>query len=90
MSSYRRRIVVDPVCEMDVVTSLAPCVSYSGRRLYYFCSPRCKMEFDLAPTFHLDRVSRRDLEARHRADRAPGRRGENRRRSLRLRTPLPA
>ncbi|MBV9080280.1 MAG: YHS domain-containing protein, partial [Elusimicrobia bacterium] len=38
-------MVVDPVCEMDVLAAKAPCVSYSGRRVYHFCSPRCKLEF---------------------------------------------
>ena len=86
----RRKIVIDPVCEMDVVTTTAPFISYSGRRLYHFCSHRCKMEFDLAPTFHLDRSARPDLEERHRRGRGSGRRLENRRRSLRLRSPLTA
>lgn len=90
MTGSQRRIVVDPVCDMDVVTKAAPCASRSGRRLYHFCSPRCKMEFDLAPTFHLDRAARRDLEARHRGARKPGRRSGNRRRSIRLRSLLPA
>ena len=92
MPSARRQIVIDPVCEMDVRTATAPCVSYSGRRIYFFCSPRCKLEFDLSPTFHLDRLSRTQAEARRRLveGRTPGRRHGNRRRSLRLRNLLPA
>jgi YHS domain-containing protein len=92
MGLHRRRIVVDPVCEMDVLSAVAPCISYSGRRIYYFCSPRCKQEFDLSPTFHLDRLARTAAETRRRLvdGRKPGRRHENRRRSMRLRTAMPA
>ena len=92
MRLQRRRIVVDPVCEMDVMSATAPCISYSGRRIYYFCSPRCKQEFDLSPTFHLDRLARTAAESRRRLvdGRRPGRRHGNRRRSSRLHTLLPA
>lgn len=92
MKFQRRRIVVDPVCEMDVLSAKAPCISYSGRRIYYFCSPRCKQEFDLSPTFHLDRLARTAAESRRRLveGRQPGRRNSNRRRLMAGRSLQPA
>ncbi len=89
MQIDERRIVVDPVCGMDVYAAKAPFISYSGRRIYYFCSVRCKQEFDLAPQYHLDRLSGYERRVAS-EDRRAHRRLENRRRSVRFSTPLPA
>lgn len=76
-----RRIVIDPVCEMDVVAMTAPGISYSGRRIYYFCSMPCKQAFDQDPEHYIQRIARAAVEARHRNDegRTKGRRVVRRR-----------
>ena len=42
-------MVTDPVCGMQVDTSLAPAQSLYEGRPYYFCSLECKRTFDENP-----------------------------------------
>jgi len=46
-------IVKDPVCGMDVDTSKAKYISVYKGRIYYFCSEKCKREFDANPEYFL-------------------------------------
>ena len=38
--------VVDPVCGMKVDPQRAAATSEHAAKLYYFCSPSCKKQFD--------------------------------------------
>jgi len=46
-------IVKDPVCGMEVDTSKAKYKSVYKGRVYYFCSERCKEEFEANPEYFL-------------------------------------
>lgn len=76
-----RKIVIDPVCEMDVVAATSPGISYSGRRVYYFCSIPCKQAFDQDPEHYIQKIARAAIESRHRKvdGRSSGRRETRRR-----------
>ena len=76
-----RKIVVDPVCEMDVKVAQSPGVSFSGRRTYYFCSMQCKQEFDRDPEFYVRKIARAAVESRNREGlgKSKGRRALHRR-----------
>jgi YHS domain-containing protein len=39
----------DPVCGMDVDEKTAPAKSEYKGKIYYFCAPGCKHEFDKNP-----------------------------------------
>ena len=56
------------------------------------CEAGCKQEFDLSPTFHLDRLAQTAAESRRRLveGRQPGRRNCNRRRLMTGRSLQPA
>jgi Cu+-exporting ATPase len=43
----------DPVCGMEVDPKEAAGKSQFGEWLYYFCSPRCKEDFDGDPVKYL-------------------------------------
>ncbi|NPV69117.1 MAG: YHS domain-containing protein [Firmicutes bacterium] len=50
---------VDPVCHMEVDQDTAAGESeYKGRR-YFFCSPRCKAEFEKEPSRYAGEETRR-------------------------------
>jgi YHS domain-containing protein len=71
---------------MDVVAARAPGLSYSGRRVYHFCSIPCKQRFDANPDYFVEKMARAQIEERHRYGKSPGRRAEQRRRLPRLQT----
>ena len=39
----------DPVCGMDVDVNKAPAKSEYEGKMYYFCAPGCKAQFDKSP-----------------------------------------
>ena len=43
-------IVKDPVCLMDVDTESTPWTARIGEREYFFCSDKCRLEFESAPS----------------------------------------
>jgi len=43
----------DPVCGMDVASKQAAGKSGFGEWLYFFCSTRCKEDFDVDPVKYL-------------------------------------
>ncbi len=43
---------IDPVCWMHVERTAVPNVEYKGQ-IYYFCSPKCKKEFEKNPGNYL-------------------------------------
>ncbi len=43
---------IDPICGMTVDIATARYMSEYGGRLYYFCSPGCKLSFDKTPAQH--------------------------------------
>ena len=46
-------IRTDPVCGMDVARGEAAGKSQFGEWIYYFCSARCKEDFDREPLKYL-------------------------------------
>ena len=46
-------IRTDPVCGMDVAPGEAAGKSQFGEWVYYFCSARCKEDFDADPVKYL-------------------------------------
>lgn len=46
-------IVKDPVCGMEVDTSKAKYKSIYKGKIYYFCSERCKKEFEANPEYFI-------------------------------------
>ncbi len=46
-------IVKDPVCGMDVDTSKTRYKSIYKGKIYYFCSERCKKEFEADPEYFI-------------------------------------
>ena len=46
-------MVEDPVCGMAVDPEQASCKSEHRGRTYYFCSLRCKQQFDQEPRAHI-------------------------------------
>jgi YHS domain-containing protein len=45
--------VVDPVCGMEVDPDTAPAKSDYKGKIYYFCAPSCKDEFEKDPERYL-------------------------------------
>ncbi|MFA4934247.1 MAG: YHS domain-containing protein [Candidatus Methanoperedens sp.] len=43
---------IDPVCWMHVDRTAEYTAEYMGQK-YYFCSPKCKKEFELCPQNYL-------------------------------------
>lgn len=43
-------IVKDPVCGTDVDTESTPWTSWIGEREYFFCSDKCRLEFESDPS----------------------------------------
>lgn len=43
------RVVIDPVCGMEIDEKTAKAKSEYKSKTYYFCGPMCKLEFDENP-----------------------------------------
>jgi len=41
--------VIDPVCKMEVDPATAPAKTEYKGKIYYFCAPGCKVEFEKNP-----------------------------------------
>ncbi|MCL4416102.1 MAG: YHS domain-containing protein [Actinobacteria bacterium] len=50
-------IAKDPVCGMDVDINKAPARSEYQGRIYYFCAPGCKTQFDKDPAKYVTEQS---------------------------------
>jgi len=48
---------IDPVCGMTVVVSSARHRAEHAGRTYFFCNPRCREKFLVAPERYLDPVT---------------------------------
>jgi YHS domain-containing protein len=48
-------VIVDPVCKMLVYEEKAAATSDHNGQTYYFCSPRCKKDFDKDPGGYIGR-----------------------------------
>ncbi|MEM4970689.1 MAG: YHS domain-containing protein [Sulfolobales archaeon] len=46
-------MAIDPVCGMDVDPSKAVHKTVYKGKVYYFCSPACKAEFEKNPEYYL-------------------------------------
>ncbi len=46
-------MAVDPVCKMEVDEKTTPLKSEYQGKIYYFCAPGCKHEFDKNPEKYL-------------------------------------
>ncbi|MEM4651595.1 MAG: YHS domain-containing protein [Pyrobaculum sp.] len=46
-------MAVDPVCGMDVDPAKAKYKTLYRGKVYYFCSPMCKEEFEKRPEYYL-------------------------------------
>jgi YHS domain-containing protein len=46
-------VAIDPVCGMEVDEKTAPAKSTYEGRIYYFCAPGCKEEFDENPEAYI-------------------------------------
>lgn len=51
----------DPVCGMEVEPKEAAGKSQFGEWLYFFCSPRCKQDFDGDPVKYLLKKQPREV-----------------------------
>ncbi len=56
----------DPVCGMDVDEAKAPARAVYQGRTYYFCSARCKGEFDRNPRRYVEGEAGGEPGASHR------------------------
>ena len=55
---------LDPVCKMDVNPASAAAQSEYEGLTFYFCSERCKQEFDAAPGRFVDATDLAEIRAK--------------------------
>ena len=46
-------MAIDPVCGMEVDPAMAKYKTLYRGKVYYFCSPMCKEEFEKRPEYYL-------------------------------------
>lgn len=50
-------MVIDPVCKMTIDPAQAPATSEWKGQKFYFCSERCKEQFEKSPQQYAGRVA---------------------------------
>ena len=51
-------MAIDPICKMEVDEKTAKFKSEYKEKIYYFCAPGCKKEFDDNPEKYIEKVEK--------------------------------